>query len=145
MNQQYMQSLSKKTSAAGNSTPDFASIDFQQRSGLTEAHFSPGIQKKLQRKIRQGQLSIEDRLDLHGYNQNQAIAALGRFLDQALAAGFRMLIIIHGKGSRSDSDAVLKPLVRHWLAGRSSVLGWCPAQPQHGGEGACYVYLRTRS
>jgi DNA-nicking Smr family endonuclease len=138
-------SLRKKRSQVADSTPDFGSIDFQQRSGLRETLFSPGIQKKLQRKIRQGQLAIEDRLDLHGYNQNQAITALGRFLDKALAAEFRMLIIIHGKGSRTDSDAVLKPLVRHWLAGQSSVLAWCPAQPKHGGEGACYVYLRTRS
>jgi len=135
--------LPKTRSRAENSNPDFANIDYQQRSDIRESQFDAGIQKKLQRKIRQGQLVIEDRLDLHGYYQNQAIAALNEFLRQALAANLRMLIVIHGKGNRSGSNAVLKPLVRHWLAQQSSVLAWCPAQPNHGGEGASYVYLRS--
>jgi len=134
----------KTRSQTADLNPDFASIDYRQRSEIAESRFDVGIQKKLQRKIRQGQLAIEDRLDLHGYYQNQAIAALNKFLQQALIAEFRMLIVIHGKGNRSDSDAVLKPLVRHWLAQQASVLAWCPAQPIHGGEGASYVYLRNR-
>ena len=133
----------KIRSRLSDSTTDFASIDYQQRLGIKEIQFNPGIQKKLQRKIRQGQLVIEDRLDLHGYTQKQAITALDEFLDHAFGSEFRMLIIIHGRGSRSDSEAVLKPLVRHWLAAQSSVLAWCPAQPKHGGDGACYVYLRS--
>jgi DNA-nicking Smr family endonuclease len=136
--------LSKNRSRVADSTPDFASIDYQQRSGIRETRFNPGIQKKLQRKIRQGQLVIEDRLDLHGYTQNQAMTALAEFLDHAVTSEFKMLIIIHGRGSRSDSEAVLKPMVRHWLATQSSVLAWCPAQPKHGGDGACYVYLGSR-
>ncbi|MCZ6798673.1 MAG: Smr/MutS family protein [Gammaproteobacteria bacterium] len=136
-------SLPKTRSRSAALDPDFASIDYQQRSGIRESQFDMGIQKKLQRKIRQGQLTIEDSLDLHGYNQNQATAALVHFFQQALASQFKMLVIIHGKGHRSDSDAVLKPLVRHWLAQQPAVLAWCPAQPKHGGDGASYVYLRN--
>jgi DNA-nicking Smr family endonuclease len=135
--------LPKSGARSIDSNPDFASIDYQQRSGIRESQFNVGIQKKLQRRIRQGQLAIEDSLDLHGYNQKQATATLVRFIQQALASQFRMLVIIHGKGSRSDNDAVLKPLVRHWLAQQSVVLAWCPAQPKHGGDGASYVYLRN--
>jgi len=137
--------LPKTRPQTADLNPDFASIDYRQRSEIAESQFDAGIQKKRQRKIRQGQLAIEDRLDLHGYYQNQAIAALNEFLQQALTAELRMLIVIHGKGNRSGSDAVLKPLVRHWLAQQSSVLAWCPAQPKHGGDGASYVYLRSRS
>jgi DNA-nicking Smr family endonuclease len=137
--------LPKTRSQTADLNPDFASIDYRQQSEISESRFDAGIQKKLQRKIRQGQLAIEDRLDLHGYYQNQAIAALNEFLQQALTAELKMLIVIHGKGNRSGSDAVLKPLVRHWLAQQSSVLAWCPAQPKHGGDGASYVYLRGRS
>lgn len=135
--------LPKSGARSVDSSPDFVSIDYRQRSGISESQFNAGIQRKLQRKIRQGQLAIEDSLDLHGYNQKQATASLARFVQQALASQFRMLVIIHGKGSRSDSDAVLKPLVRHWLAQQSAVLAWCPAQPKHGGDGASYVYLRN--
>ena len=136
-------SLPKRGAHSVDSNPDFASIDYQQRSGIRESQFDVGIQRKLQRKIRQGQLAIEDSLDLHGYNQKQATAMLARFVQQALASQFRMLVIIHGKGSRSDNEAVLKPLVRNWLAQQSVVLAWCPAQPKHGGDGASYVYLRN--
>ena len=106
-------------------------------------HFNPGIQKKLQRKIRQGQIRPEDSLDLHGHRQNEAIDALESFFGHAHRAGYRMVIVIHGQGYRSQNEAVLKPLVHRWLASRSEVLAWCPAQPQDGAAGASYVYLRT--
>ena len=106
-------------------------------------HFNPGIQKKLQRKIRQGQIRPEDSLDLHGYRQAEALKALDAFLHGSLQSGYRMVIIIHGQGYRSQSDAVLKPLVQRWLANRTEVLAWCPAQPRDGSAGASYVYLRS--
>lgn len=107
------------------------------------AHFNSGIQKKLQRKIRQGQIRPEDSLDLHGYRQADALKALNAFLHGSLQAGHRMVIIIHGQGYRSQNDAVLKPLVQRWLANRAEVLAWCPAQPRDGSAGASYVYLRS--
>ena len=107
------------------------------------AHFNPGIQKKLQRRIRQGQIRPQDSLDLHGYRQAEALEALETFLHRSLQAGFRMVIIVHGQGYRSQSDAVLKPLVQRWLANRGDVLAWCPAQPRDGAAGATYVYLRS--
>ena len=106
-------------------------------------HFNSGIQKKLQRRIRQGQIRPEDSLDLHGYRQTEALEALNGFLDHSMRAGYRMVIIIHGQGYRSQSDAVLKPLVQRWLANRAEVLAWCPAQPRDGAAGASYVYLRS--
>ena len=107
------------------------------------AYFNTGIQKKLERRIRQGQIRPEDSLDLHGYRQAEAQVALESFIDNALAARYRMVIIIHGQGYRSQSDAVLKPLVQRWLANQHSVLAWCPAQPRDGAAGASYVYLRS--
>jgi len=126
------------------SRPDFSSIGFQQLNQLQDSNFNPGITKKQQRKIRQGTLAIDSRLDLHGYTQERASKELNLFLDHALSLGSKMLIIIHGKGQRSTGEAVLKPLVQHWLAQQPSVLAWCPAQPRHGGSGASYVYLRNR-
>ena len=106
-------------------------------------HFDPGLQKKLRHRIRQGQIRPEDSLDLHGYRQTEAIDALESFLGHARRAGYRMVIIIHGQGYRSQTEAVLKPLVQRWLASRPEVLAWCPAQPQDGAYGASYVYLRA--
>ena len=101
-----------------------------------------GIQQKLQRKIRLGQIAIEARLDLHGCRQVDARRELENFLQHALHDDARMLLIIHGKGFRSESQAVLRPLVRQWLRQHSMVLAYCPAQPRDGGDGASYVYLK---
>jgi len=125
-------------------TIDFAELNHYLQTSIRESYFDPGIQKKLERKIRQGLVPIDDRLDLHGHNQNEATAALIEFFLQSTSANFKLLIIIHGKGNRSGSEAILRPLVRYWLAQQPSVLGWCPAPTRHGGEGATYVYLRAR-
>ena len=133
----------KRKIQAPESSLDFSNITYQQQSDIYDTLFDKGMQKKLVRKIRQGQLPIEDRIDLHGYTQKEATAALEDFLHRAIAADFKLLVIVHGKGNRSTGEAVLRSLVRYWLAQQSSVLGWCPAQPRHGGSGACYVYLRA--
>ncbi len=107
------------------------------------SHFNTGMQTKLQRKIRQGQIRPEASLDLHGYRQSEALEELAQFIGNALQRGMRLVIIIHGQGYRSQSDAVLKPLIQRWLANQSQVLAWCPAQPRDGAAGASYVYLRS--
>ena len=106
------------------------------------SRFDNGLQRKLQRRIRQGDIRPQASLDLHGLRQHEALAALDEFLDEVLAAGLRMVIIVHGQGLRSERDAVLKPLVQRWLASQSQVLAWCPAQPRDGAAGATYAYLR---
>ena len=136
--------LSRRKTETPESSFDFSNITFRQQSNISDTRFDSGIQKKLERKIRQGQLPIDDQIDLHGCTQNQATTALDEFLHRAITAGFKMLVIVHGKGNRSGGEAVLRLLVRHWLAQQSSVLGWCPAQPKNGGDGASYVYLRLQ-
>ena len=136
--------LPRRKTQTPESSLDFSNITYHQQSNINDTRFDSGIQKKLERKIRQGQLPIEDRIDLHGYTQKEATSALEEFLHRAIAAKLKLLVIVHGKGNRSGGEAVLKSLVRHWLAQQSSVLGWCPAQPRHGGGGASYVYLRVR-
>ena len=114
-----------------------------EATSARESHFNNGMQTKLQRRIRQGQIRPEASLDLHGFRQQEAQAALGQFVGDALQRGMRLVIVIHGQGYGSQSDAVLKPLVQRWLASQPQVLAWCPAQPRDGAAGASYVYLRS--
>ena len=125
---------------AGNLEKPTVSAPASGRGG--EAYFSPGLQKKLQRRIRLGQIRPEDSLDLHGCRQQEALQMLDSFLEDALGRGLRMLVIIHGRGLRSEREAVLKPLVQRWLGNQSKVLAWCPAQVRDGAAGASYVYLQ---
>lgn len=134
-------SIGKKNIEASAST-DFAELSYSQQAEIRESFFDHGIQRKLQKKIRQGLLPVDGSLDLHGYTQKTALSALVAFISESLDIGHKMVIIIHGKGQRSQNSAVLKPLTLHWLSQQKSVLAWCPAQPKDGGRGASYVYLR---
>ena len=126
------------------SETDFSEFSFEQLSQTLDTFFDHGIPRKMRRKISQGQLPADNCLDLHGCTQKSARLALSHFFQDAIVAGHKMLIVIHGKGHRSQNNAVLKPLTLHWLSQQHSVLAWCPARPQHGGTGASYVYLRRR-
>lgn len=134
----------KPAPRAKNQNIEWQQVDFPGESTpARDTHFNAGLQKKLQRKMKQGAIRPETRIDLHGYRQVEAMEALESFLNDALQHGYRMVLIIHGQGYRSQSDAVLKPLVQRWLAKQSRVLAWCPALPRDGAAGASYVYLRN--
>ena len=133
----------KFTPRKANEADEFTSNYPSEATPAAASHFNSGMQTKLQRKIRQGQIRPQASLDLHGYRQDEALELLPRFIGDALQRGMRLVIIVHGQGYRSQSDAVLKPLVQRWLASQPQVLAWCPAQPQDGAAGASYVYLRT--
>jgi DNA-nicking Smr family endonuclease len=88
---------------------------------------------------------IQDELDLHGCNREEARALLAAFLAASLKHGLRCVRVIHGKGHGSPGrEAVLRRLVRGWLAQKIEVLAYCQAKPQDGGEGAVIVLLRTQ-
>ncbi len=65
------------------------------------------------------------------------------FLRRAQAEGWRAVLVITGKGTRSDG--VLRRRAPEWLADpslRSVVAGVSEAHRRHGGEGALYVALK---
>ena len=121
------------------------------------------LDRRKARKIGSGKIDIEARIDLHGMRQNQAHAALRRFLLQAHANDRRWVLVITGKGgaarrSLSEPDyadmhtatepGVLRRNVPHWLAEpelRVIVVSYTAAAARHGGEGALYVQLRKRA
>jgi DNA-nicking Smr family endonuclease len=88
---------------------------------------------------------IQDEIDLHGLNREQARELLAGFLARSLRHGVRCVRIIHGKGLGSPGrEAVLRRLVRGWLMQKIEILAYCQAKPQDGGEGAVIVLLRTQ-
>jgi DNA-nicking Smr family endonuclease len=99
-----------------------------------------------ERKIRRGHMPVESTIDLHGMTQNEAYDALSRFIDRAEQRGYRMLLVITGKGAKGDG--VLKRMLPLWLeeAGlRRKIIGFSPAQQKDGGTGAFYVRLKKPS
>ncbi|MFT5502393.1 MAG: DNA-nicking Smr family endonuclease [Gammaproteobacteria bacterium] len=113
------------------------------RDFTADSWFDHGIQRKLKRQIKQGQIRSERSLDLHGYRRLEAQRKLRLFVEQAGQDQVRLIIVVHGKGLKSQETAIIKPMVLGWLSISSFVLGFCPALPKDGGSGASYVYLRT--
>ncbi|MDR2189414.1 MAG: Smr/MutS family protein [Azonexus sp.] len=120
-------------------------IGLQDRlEGGDEPHYRrPGLAASVLRDLRRGRWVVQDDIDLHGLNRDEARQLLGAFLAEALRLGLRCVRVVHGKGLGSpQKTAILRPLVRGWLAQRDDVLAYCQARPQDGGEGALIVLLR---
>jgi DNA-nicking Smr family endonuclease len=97
-----------------------------------------------EKRVRRGRVEIWGSLDLHGFTQDQARAALIGFLHRARADGARVVIVVTGKG-RGGEMGVLKARTPDWLSApelRPLVSGMAPAHAKHGGAGAMYVFLR---
>lgn len=111
------------------------------------------IEPGLRRKLVRGREAIDATLDLHGMRQADALEALTRFIRAAAGRGDRNVLVITGKGLRSEGTSrpeepgVLRREVPRWLAGSHLaplIAGIAAAARPHGGEGALYVRLKRR-
>jgi DNA-nicking Smr family endonuclease len=110
------------------------------------------MDKKAFTRLKQGKLSPEARLDLHGMTLEQAHPRLNRFILDAHAQGKRLVIVITGKGKSRDEGGpiptrlgVLRHQVPNWLQQhplKPHILQITQASQRHGGSGAYYIYLR---
>jgi DNA-nicking Smr family endonuclease len=97
------------------------------------------------RRLRQGDVSPDRVIDLHGYTLAAAHALLTNALDAADANGDRVLLVITGKGR--EGRGRIRAELNHWLdAGqhRHRIAALRPAHARHGGGGAFYLILRRR-
>jgi DNA-nicking Smr family endonuclease len=106
--------------------------------------------RRVKQSLTRGRAPIDARIDLHGLTQSEAHRGLLRFLRRAQADGAKFVLVVTGKGRASTREAaddrgVLRRQVPHWLSlaeFRSLVVGFEPAGPGHGGDGALYVRIR---
>lgn len=107
---------------------------------------------KTHKRMTRGKLRPEARLDLHGMTLSEAQPELMDFVISCHMAGFRLVLVITGKGRGEHGPLPTRPgALRHqvpfWL--HAAPLGplvqqVTAAHDRHGGEGAYYVYLRRR-
>ena len=109
------------------------------------------LEHRYRRKLIRGVKPIDARVDLHGLTQDRAHDRLRGFLYSAQAQGFKVVLVITGKGGQGggfmDERGVLRRVVPQWLAMpdmRSVVVGYEEAHQTHGGTGALYVRIRRR-
>jgi dsDNA-specific endonuclease/ATPase MutS2 len=79
---------------------------------------------------------IEDSIDLHPFRPDEIRSVVESYLEEALAAGFREVRLIHGRGIGAQRENVRSLLRKH-----PAVLEFADAPPGRGGWGATVVRL----
>ena len=101
------------------------------------------------RRLARGLVAPDMVVDLHGHHLGAAHDLLDRRLEQAIASGDRLMLLITGKPPRDDRRPVARGAIRaavgDWLAASrhaGAIAAVRGAHPRHGGAGALYIVLR---
>lgn len=124
--------------------PEYLSIDHAPMLKPTDMveYKRDGVQEGVYRKLRLGKYPIQARLDLHRRTLKEARDEVVKFLKQCIQLDIRTVVIVHGRGEKSNPPALMKSYVTHWLMQIKDVQCVHSAQRFHGGTGAVYVMLR---
>jgi DNA-nicking Smr family endonuclease len=125
------------------SLSDLFEVDHYLEDDPALNYSAPGVGPDVMKKMRKGHWPVQDELDLHGMNRDQARDALGAFLTKSQQRNHRCVCVIHGRGFGSrGQEPVLKSMVHSWLV-QKGVVAFCQARNNEGGEGALIVLLRA--
>lgn len=131
--------------ALDESLSDVDPLELALEGGDEAAFLKPGMSPRVLKDLRRGRWVVQEQVDLHGMQREEARQQVAIFLAECLARELRCVRIIHGKGHGSPGRVpVLKRLVLGWLAQRREVLAYCQARTVEGGAGAVIVLLQGR-
>lgn len=112
------------------------------------AHSAKTLDSGWDRRLRSGSVEPDRVLDLHGLNLDQAWSAIDRGLEQAIASGQRVILLITGHarpGVPPVQRGKIRAAVHDWLAvsrHASRIAAVRGAHRRHGGGGSLYIILR---
>ncbi len=99
------------------------------------------------KQLKQGNLTPDASLDLHGCLRVDVIEKLRHFLQNAQHQDWQTLLVITGKGLHSENGiSILRDEVEQFLTGEGKkfVAEWGRAPRQYGGDGALILFLRKK-
>ncbi|MEP0188989.1 MAG: Smr/MutS family protein [Erythrobacter sp.] len=105
------------------------------------------------RKLKAGQITPDYTLDLHGHTLDGAYHRITSGLDQAVAMGARVVLVIAGRSrpvdpaDRGTKRGAIRAKMLDWIAAShhsEAVAAVRKAHRRHGGEGALYLVLKRR-
>lgn len=117
-------------------------------------HSEP-LDKTIERKLKQGKITPDYTLDLHGLNQQYAHQKLNHTIETAYHTGKNIILVITGKGKGqakaeewiTKGQGVLKSKLPEWVKTpplKNFVIDAIPAHAKHGGSGAYYIIIRKK-
>jgi DNA-nicking Smr family endonuclease len=101
-------------------------------------------------RLRKGAVDPDRVLDLHGMTLDSAWRAIDRTLEQAIARGDRLVLLITGHqrtGEPPVQRGKIRAAVHDWLAASrhaAQIAAVRAAHRKHGGGGSLYIVLRRR-
>jgi DNA-nicking Smr family endonuclease len=102
------------------------------------------------KRLRGGAIEPDRVLDLHGMNLDTAWTAIDRGLEQAIARGDRVMLLItghHRPGEPPVQRGRIRAAVHDWLAASrhaSEIAAVRGAHRRHGGGGSLYLILKRK-
>ncbi|MDX2495182.1 MAG: Smr/MutS family protein [Desulfuromusa sp.] len=99
------------------------------------------------KQLKQGNLTPDASLDLHGCLRAEVVEKLRHFLQNAQQQAWQTLLVITGKGLHSeDGTTILRDEAEQFLSGEGQkfVAEWGRAPKQYGGDGALILFLRKK-
>jgi DNA-nicking Smr family endonuclease len=102
------------------------------------------------RRLRSGSVEPDRILDLHGMSLDGAWRAIDGALEQAIARGDRVLLLITGhqrSGEPPVRRGAIRAAIHDWLGASrhsSEIAAVRGAHRRHGGGGSLYIVLRRR-
>ena len=110
---------------------------------LPDQRSKPG-KLKTSRKAFQSYTAPDETLDLHGKNRQEALVLVENYVHYGALHGLNSLLIVTGKGNRSNAGPVLKQTIKQWLVkhGKKYIGQVREAPPRWGGSGALWVIFR---
>ena len=139
--------MKKKYTVSSKEKKDW--IDFTKQIG----NINPKEVDFLQKKAAISQIR---KLDLHGYSISESNKIVKKFIVESFDYGYKKLLIVTGKGSRSKSYdnpyvsekfSVLKHSVPEFIKNdenlNKKIIRILKADRKDGGEGAIYIFLKN--
>ncbi len=99
------------------------------------------------KQLRQGRITPDASLDLHGLTCADVAPKLKHFIQDARYHGWQTLLVITGRGLHSESgEAVLREETELIITklGKKEIAEWGYAPQRYGGQGAIVLFLKTK-
>ncbi len=120
-------------------------VSFQDQ--LPDETITPQAEPRRMKQLKQGRVTPDAFLDLHGCKRVEVAAKISHFLNNSFHHGHLTVVIITGKGLHSEGGvAVLRDEAEQFLTTECAALvsEWGRAPKQYGGNGALVVFLRKK-